>query len=439
MSPTTQTAATQTAATQEESTTTHEESTTAHPPTHEEFTASTTSPAIATPTAVGPSANHISGKRGRSKAGQKTRRKSKQRKSERKSECESKKEINRRKKKESEAFICNLPIDVDTNHRAFPLSDHTNWLKHLKDEGFVVVQLLDARRTGDLVEQLYGDLGRIGTGITRNNTSSHQNANWPGIFSVGVFKDNTSGLAHSRFAWECRAAARPVFQHIWGTDELITAFDGVGLFRDWGKRELKTSKTKRLWPHVDQGNNIGSHFHCIQGFINLLPADEYTGGFVVARRSHLHHAELMQKQTKNSANYLPMDFSSPQIQAFMHKFPLEFVHATAGSIVLWDSRLVHSNTHAAKNKPRAPDPRTPNLLRAVAYVTLMPKSRQTNKDHDMRQRMFAEGAQTNHWSTDDGMRKVHMAYPRHRSFKTMRSAALTPTQIQNVPQYRALI
>ena len=414
---------------------THEESTTTHPPTHEEFTASTTSPAIATPTAVGPSANHISGKRGRSEAGRKTRRKSKQHKP----ECESKKKIKQRNKKESEAFIRSLPIDVDTNHRAFPLSDRTNWLRHLKEEGFVVVQLLDAKRTDDLVELLYGDLARIGTGITRNNTFSHQNANWPGIFSMGIVKDNTSGLAHSRFAWKCRAAARPVFEQIWGTDDLITAFDGVGLFRDWGKRELKTSKTKRLWPHVDQGNNIGSHFHCIQGFLNLLPADEYTGGFVVARRSHLHHAELMQKQTKNSANYLPMDFSSPQIQAFMHKFPLEFVRATAGSIVLWDSRLVHSNTHAVKNKPRAPDPRTPNLLRAVAYVTLMPKSRQTNKDHDMRQRMFAEGAQTNHWSTDDGMRRVHMAYPRHRSFKKMRSAALTPTQIQNVPQYRALI
>jgi len=387
-------------------------------------TATTTTTIAAT--AVTTTSSYATRKRGRTKDPKKTKKKVKKNKL----DLQKKKEIKKRCKQEAEAFVRRLRISTDAPHqRVFELGDAKDWKKHLNEHGYVMIKVLNREETAEMVKVLYQDLGLLGTGITRNDPSSHINANWPGIGSVGITKDPASGLAHSRFMWNARQAMRKVFESFWGTKELITSFDGIGMFRNFGEPVLKNTKTKRLWPHVDQGNKIGSHFFCAQGFLNLLDANERTGGLVVARGSHRHHAELMQIHTKNSANYLPLDLSDSKIQEFIRRFPLELVCAPAGSVVLWDSRLVHSNTHSIES-PRAPDPLTPSLLRAVAYVTLMPRSRETKNDRDVRQRLFAEGAQTNHWSTNGGMKPVYLAYPRHRSFKPMQSAALTPKQIK---------
>ena len=81
---------------------------------------------------------------------------------------------------------------------------------------------------------------------------------------------------------------------MWGTDDLLTSFDGANAFRPW--RLNKQWKTSGGWYHVDQNHLLpdGSQRGkvCIQGLVTLLDASSDTGGLVVVPRSHKDHEGL---------------------------------------------------------------------------------------------------------------------------------------------------
>ena len=74
------------------------------------------------------------------------------------------------------------------------------------------------------------------------------------------------GIGQSDFQWFVRTlpGVRAVFEEVWGTDELLTSFDGCNVFRPWHNEALAHTKTLGGWWHVDQGKNkIGRH--AVQG------------------------------------------------------------------------------------------------------------------------------------------------------------------------------
>jgi hypothetical protein len=253
-----------------------------------------------------------------------------------------------------------------------------------------------------------------------------------GIASVGIAKDPSAGFGHSRTAYMARAATKPLFVelHSEQKEDLQTSFDTVSVFPNWALKDLKTSKTKGLWLHVDQDTSDHS---CYQGMVSLKDTTAQTGGLVVAPGSHLRHKEI-RATIDRKGNYLPLNQDDPAVSALIEggDLPgLRMVTAPKGSLFLWDSRTVHSN-HYALQTPTTKD----SVLRLNVHVCFLPRrtNQETNK---MREEAVNDQKLANHWTyviegcKNGPMKFERLAYPRHKSFKPLQSCAMSAEAIRS--------
>lgn len=383
----------------------------------------------------------------------------------------------------------NTTTTTTTTSDLFPF-DPTNlnnssiaWRRHLDEKGYVVLTDV-VPNPQQHFHQLFSDLALLGTGINPYDPSTLTTKHMPGYVNVGIIKDPKAGMAHSRFMWDARVACKPVFQQLYGittttttTDDsttttnngggssgLITSFDTAGVFTNYHLPEIgHKSKTKPAWYHVDQGHlALGLGRQCIQGALNLLDANRSTGGFVVCPGSHLALEDTLRVAgSKRRSNFVQLGSNNPKddiagFKALLGKYPPILVEAPAGSMILWDSRTIHANSHHLSPTPIAPNPNFPGVLRAMAYLCMMPRDRlydPNNPDHYttnamLRRDYVNNGSITNHWPIvlkdhnkfKGPMAKEHMRYPRHKSlFPLTGTAALSPTTIFSNPAYNDLI
>jgi ectoine hydroxylase-related dioxygenase (phytanoyl-CoA dioxygenase family) len=199
-------------------------------------------------------------------------------------------------------------------------------------------------------------------------------------------------VGHSQFVWDIRqnSAVVKVFSDIWKTDELLVSFDGINI-------QLPTEITKKYsdpfgleWHHMDQRK---TGLLCIQGFVNLEDTTDEDGCLIVRPKSHQFHTAFMDEFGE--------EFVSDWIK--LGKKHLEWfdkrelkpirVAAPKGSIVLWDSRVVHANATAVRNRKNKGD------FRLVVYVCMVPKERASQETLRKKQKYFNERRMTNHWPT----------------------------------------
>lgn len=315
-----------------------------------------------------------------------------------------------------------IPEDFELTTDVFGPDETKEWKTHLNEKGWVVIrQALSDDDYDSMLLSWDKTIKGLNTGADLRDASTLVKSNLPGVASVGIFKDPSSGWAHSEPAYEARRLTKPYFSQIYDTEDLHTSFDGASLFPNWSLPGLEKSKTNSSWLHIDQGSTLKNE-RCVQGMLNLLPSDSTTGGLVVCEKTHLCHEELLSLHSNKKTNYLKMDFNNVRVKEIVKTSGISMVCAPRNSLILWDSRLIHSNHHALET----PVSRCP-VLRMNNYVCMMPK-RSDEKTLVKRKAVLDNLVQTNHWTYmlhDKGPMKVeHMSYPRHKSFKKLTSVAL---------------
>ena len=299
----------------------------------------------------------------------------------------------------------------------------------------------------------------INPNIKRDDHSTCNNKEWPGFFSVGIFK--WYGIGHSSFLWavRCLVLLLVFWSEMFDTDRLLTSFDGCGVIRGWEhnyeavgapqkpkkkKEEKKEEKKKKEpvepkvgWRHVDQNLNILPERNTsYQGGFNVIDAaDPRThGGFAyVPYSSEAIHTRFHQKtnlspfNNRHGANthYNPLEASDP-----LNKVQRVVCGAMAGDYIMWDSTTVHENYHPlctpdkATKKRKTPPPKDAivgRLRRLTAYVPFSAASKVLehgvkglNMSQFMRARMrtIAQGFTTPHWPFYTFDKENAMIYPR---------------------------
>jgi len=126
--------------------------------------------------------------------------------------------------------------------------------KDLKELGFTAVQVIDkeseiqALRDGiwDMLEAL------LPGKLSRNNPETWRDSNWP-IASRGLI--HRYGAPHSPVAWAGRThpGVLKAWEIVWGTKELITSYDAVGMMRPVEVLKKLGEEVPKLgyWAHVD--------------------------------------------------------------------------------------------------------------------------------------------------------------------------------------------
>lgn len=152
------------------------------------------------------------------------------------------------------------------------------------------------------------------------------------------------------------------FAKIWGTENLLSSFDGINLTLP---APGKSRAPSTPWEHVDQSPHLKG-MQCIQGILNLCPNKEQDGGLVVLKGSHKlceRFFEVHGTEKKPEWGVVPDDwhgFDGTERKWFESNGAVEVkVNCEPGDLLLWDSRTVHWNVRPMSEQIRAVFCKTP--------------------------------------------------------------------------------
>jgi hypothetical protein len=227
----------------------------------------------------------------------------------------------------------------------------------------------------------------------RDDSSTWDDEEWYPAPRNGIL--NAMGTGQSSFAWQARLfpKVKDTFAAVWDTDELLTSFDGVNVFRPWVKEN--SWKTKGGWWHVDQNGYFEERRQriSVQGLVAYTAATAVTGGLCVLAGSHKKFVEmsLRNELAYMEGNYLKADETILNDSEFEKRL----VCCEAGDLVIWDGRTVHCNTPGKDSEQMQQDPST--ILRACAYVCMTPLAWATPDCLVARRSAFVHNESTTHW------------------------------------------
>jgi len=282
-----------------------------------------------------------------------------------------------------------------TSAPRFEIDDQLAWKLYLEEHGFAIVKGV---ANDDEISQARGllwDFFEASALMQRVAPSSWTNENFMKVGDPTTGIVSGSGFGQAEVCWFVRTlpSVRQAFARIWGTEDLITSFDGGCVFRPFHAPGAEGQRSRGGWWHVDQGRSKRG-LHAVQGLVLLTDASLQTGGLCVVPGSHKLHADLMSYTTAPDGQ----DFvavPAPQVNPSLRQGTL--LAARAGDLLLWDSRTMHCNTPALQPPSAALGQPVDELLRAAVYVCKTPRRRASHEVLLQRRRAAVMGIGTTHW------------------------------------------
>ena len=257
--------------------------------------------------------------------------------------------------------------------------DDTNWMEYLETEGYVVIKnIINDIEHNTVVDIFKKEFNMVSSRFDWDDNSTWIPANSPIVWGKSSVIFN--GFGQSETMWKLRVNPniQKPFKMIYKTDKISTSYDGLSLFLTKKQKSIK-------WLHQDQRSTDDRL--SIQGAVNLMPVSEKDAGFVVVPKSHKTHIPLPSK-----ADWIMLNKEDPHYHnAFKLLIP-------ANSMVLWNSKTIHANTHMTKKKME--------INRLTAYITYVPKSRQSREIIEARRLGYMAGDTTSHWADRHEVKKI---------------------------------
>jgi hypothetical protein len=258
----------------------------------------------------------------------------------------------------------------------------------------VYKDVLDASEVEETLSKQWDFMEMLGTGVDRNDPSTWDHDQWyPGGPGSGIMGNFGVGQCDAMWYVRGKPKVKQVFAELYGTDELLTSFDGMCLFRptginaEWGTNGNSWFHTDRSpYPDIDNRKYI-------QGLVNIVKTTPEGGGNVIVPRSHKMYKELVEELGQGEGERRGMD-----VQLVRKERPDVFAnaiytHLEAGDVFLWDDRTLHCNAPGIGQAPA-----TPELLRSCCYVCMTPKTSATPDVIAGRRRAVELGWGTGHTS-----------------------------------------
>lgn len=271
----------------------------------------------------------------------------------------------------------------------YKFEDQDGWMGHLKEFGWVTVPIPDFE--SDYYVNSFWRWLEKNYAVDRENPDTWRSANLPYQLH-GILKNN---VGHCKWIWKARLASAKIFEAIYGTDRLLSSFDGACFL--FGS---ETSKNYKQWLHCDQGrfrysesksnwewkiNRPTQEAISIQGAINLIDCGPKDGGLIVLEKSNTVYDKYLENRPSTGFQWFTVDRHDKSLKGL----ELVKVCCKKNSILLWDSRTFHSNI--------APKLGKTIRTRMVIYVCMMPKDRCTKAERIKRKALFQDRKMTGHW------------------------------------------
>ena len=234
------------------------------------------------------------------------------------------------------------------------------------------------------------------------------------------------GVGHSEVCWNIRQHPAVVqqFANLWqcAPEKLITSFDGMSISFPPEAVHGRGSDKGNGWLHTDQSFTRNG-YECVQGFVNLFDVHPGDATLTLLSGSHKLHGECGKKfKLTDSKDWFAI---SPEQTQFYKENGCEevFVQCDASSLVLWDSRTIHSGAQPLSKRPN------PETMRCVVYVCMTPRGDISTKGLKKRISIYEKRRMTTHWP-----RKALMFGAHPRTW----GKALQPKRVTKTPPLTAL-
>jgi len=294
-------------------------------------------------------------------------------------------------------------------------------LEYLEEYGYVRIKSVINHDEILHARSLFWDwMESLGTGINRENPNTWDDDKWP-FTMKGILSE--WGIGQSELMWFLRERplVQKIFSMIWGTPDLISSFDGLGVFRPHHLNQKW--RTEGGWWHVDQNGFYKKGRKCFQGLVTLYDSDEISGSLCVIPSSNKKHDDYFRKDEisvgdrKGDFIMIPSDH---MVKYFSYNKPA-MIGALAGDFIVWDSRTVHCNFPGTgmnssimnqKEKSNNID-----LLRLVGYISMMPRDLCSKDVLQSRRSGVDRNITTSHWANEWKPKKPPRWVKKNTSFK----------------------
>jgi len=292
--------------------------------------------------------------------------------------------------------------------------------EHLIEFGWAVITLpnFNYRR---YYTQFFKYLESCNPNFDSNDSTTWIRPNLPYSSEKGIFKYY---FGHTSWQWEIREACIPAFQEVWNfasdsnfqdglQEELVCSYDG-GCFLAPAPRKRKYIN----WFHTDQDRehalemkNLGTvrgykvPYASIQGVVCLTPVEADDGGLVVIEDSHRLFPQVLEKDPEIGSRFklwptYSFNQEGDSLNEELKNLPKVKICASAGQIILFDSRTMHCNI-----PPRS------DQFRMCTYVSMAPRVFLTQKEAELHQIYYQNGNMTGHNTYGSWFKPVNMHPP----------------------------
>lgn len=204
------------------------------------------------------------------------------------------------------------------------------------------------------------------------------------------------GVGHSQFAWDVRQHTRviDVFAQLWGCApvDLLTSFDGasISLPHEVTKRGYFRGNT---WLHTDQ-SYLRNGYECVQAWVTAREVREGDATLAFIPGSHKLHGAFAAHfggAVQQKPDWFKLSPAQQQWYVEQTGSDVQYIKCPRGSMVLWDSRTIHSGQEAVRARPR-------ENTRMVVYVCMTPRNWTKSKQVlAKRIKAFEAARMTTHW------------------------------------------
>lgn len=266
----------------------------------------------------------------------------------------------------------------------------------LKKNGVAVLpNIINASEIENMKKGMWNMLAQLTkkfkTPITENNPSSWQS--FYDFMPLHSMLLQHYGMGHAQFIWDLRQNKKiiDVFSHLWDSkaEDLLTSFDGLSIHfpPEITKRGYNLG---RFWLHTDQSYQRNS-LECIQSFVTAFDIEEGDATLNVLEKSHLYHKQFAKKfGVTSSSDWFKINDQEHYNFYTSNGCNRYAIKCGAGSLVLWDSRTIHSGIESFKNRLHP-------KIRLVVYICMTPRKYATDKNLEKKKQAFNNLRTTSHW------------------------------------------
>lgn len=216
-----------------------------------------------------------------------------------------------------------------------------------------------------------------------------------GLYPINGMQLTRWKIGHAQYIWDLRQNPKilDVFCNIWNKEpeELLVSFDGASIGMP---PEATTIKYEKKLPplHCDQRYSKNT-FESVQSWINGYETRPGDATLAFYEGSHKFHKDFAEKFGHEGDDKDFYTLTKEENDYYIDRCGIhKSVMCPAGSLVLWDSRLIHCGQQVLKNRPR------PNM-RSVVFLCYAPRSQITAENLRKKQQAFLDMSMTTHWPT----------------------------------------